>query len=166
MNKKQKLVKAMEHESISGKEALENSLELYSAEPDYSSLEVLVKAVLYAMFKKQIVYTAIMGDEIPDNPELIAQGATYKGFDLRALALNDGKQAVVALTGQDKLQSVPSTPFLEVALDELMAYTAELNVDGLLFNPGPNNYYLPMEMVKGYLEQWEMAKKLMAKTRK
>jgi len=166
MNKKQKLSKAMERESINGKEALELSLALYSAEPDYSSLEVLVKAVLYGMFKKTPVYTAIMGDTIPNNPEEIAQGATYTGFDIRSLELQDGNSAVVVLTSQDKLKEVPPTPFMEVALDELMAYTSEMNVDGMLFNPGPDNYYFPMEMVKGFLEQWEMAKKLIAKTRR
>jgi len=163
MNKIQKLSKAMERDSIGPKEALEQGLSIYSAEPDYSSLEVLVKSILYAMFKKLSVYTAIMGEAIPDNPEAILDGATYKGFDVRSLELKDGNRAVVVITDQKKLKEVPPTPFLEVALDELMGYTVELNVDGMLINPGPDNYYLPMEMVKGFLEQWEMAKKLAKK---
>lgn len=166
MNKKQKLTKGMEHESLSPRDALEGALALYSAEPDFSSLEVLMKAMLYGMFKKMKVYTAIMGEDIPDNPEAIANGSTYNGFDIRSLDLQDGTSAVVALTGQEQLKNVPPTPFLEVALDELMAYTSEMNVDGLLVNPGPDNYYFPMEMVKGFLDQWEMAKKLMNKRRK
>ncbi len=166
MNKKQKLTKGMEHESLNPREALEGALSLYSAEPDYGSLEVLMKAMLYSMFKKMTVYTAILGEDIPDNPAAIPNGATYKGFDIRSLDLQDGTCAVVALTNQELLKNVPPTPFLEVALDELMAYASEMNVDGLLLNPGPDNYYFPMEMVKGFLEQWEMAKKLLNKRRK
>ena len=164
MNKIQKLSKAMDRDSISAKEALEQGLAFYSAEPDYDCLEVLVKSILFAMFKKQSVYTAIMGEGIPDDPKEILNGATYSGFDVRSLELTDGNRSIVAFTKQELLKNVPPTPFLEVALDELMGYTAELNVDGLLLNPGPDNYYLPMAMVKGLLEQWEMARKLAAKS--
>lgn len=161
MNKKQKLIKSMEHESISPKVALETALEIYSGEPDYNSLEALVKALMYAMLKKGEVYTAITGEEIPDNPKDILTGVNYNGFELRTLELKDGRQVVVALTSQEKLKDVPPTAFLEVPLVELMAYTAELEVDGLFINPGPANYYIPMEMLKGYLEQWETIQKLM-----
>ena len=161
MNKKQKLVKAMEHESISAKEALESALDLYSAEPDNSSQEALFKAIIYMMLKKGEVYTAIMGEKIPENPSDIVNGAHYSGFDLRALDLQDGRRVAVAITGSDKLKEVPPTAFLEASLAELMAYIAEQEVDGLLINPGPNNYFMPMALVKACLEQWEMIQKLM-----
>lgn len=163
MNKKQKLIKSMEHESISTKDALEAAIAFYNKEPDYSSQEALFKAVLYTMLKQGQVYTAIMGETIPEDPADIMTDATYSGIDLRALELNDGRKVAVAITGSDKLKEVPPTAFLEAPLAELMAYVAEQEIDGLLVNPGPDNYFMPMDLVKAYLEQWEMIQKLMQK---
>lgn len=163
MNKKQKLIKAMEHESIDTNYALESALALYSAEPDAGSQEALFKAIIYMMLKQGKVYTAIMGQNIPENPDDILTGVSYSGFDLRAMELNDGCKVAVAITGSDKLKEVPPTAFFEAPLSELMGYIAEQEIDGLLINPGPDNYFMPMALVKGCLEQWELLQKLMHK---
>lgn len=159
MNKKQKLIKAMEHESISAKEALETAIDMYTASPELGYQEVVFKAVIYALVMEGKVYTAITGKDIPETPNDVVPGATYDSFELRALQMEDGAQMAVALTDNSNMDQIPNTAFAELELEELMDYIEDTELDGLLLNPGPKNFFMPMSLVRGLVQQWRMIKK-------
>jgi len=159
MNKGRKLLQDMQQERISPKEAVESCLELVNSVQTQASLELLVNSLLYAMLKGELVYAAIHEDGPISAANIIVPKQKNAKFYLQTAGLPNGLKVIVLFTGPERLKMVANTRYLEIGLDELFAYVADLNVDGLLLNPGPHNYYVPLEIVKALLEQWYEANK-------
>jgi len=154
MNKVRKLMQEMEQERISPKEAVDTCLELVNKDQRQANLELLVNSLFYAMVKSTMVYAAIHEDGPVSAAELIVPKQKDQTFYLQTVGLPNGIKVIVLCTGPEYLKLVANTRYLELGIDELFAYVADLEVDGLLLNPGPNNYFVPMDIVKALLEHW------------
>lgn len=154
MRKKRDLLQEMQQGKISPKEAVDACLELVNANQRQANLELLVNSLFYAMLEGTLVYAAIHEDGPVSAADLIVPKQKDETFYLQTVGLPNGYKVIVLCTGPEYLKLVANTRYLEIGLDELFAYVVDLNVDGLLLNPGPNNYFVPMEIVRALLEQW------------
>ena len=163
MDRGRKLMREMEHESISPKEAIDTCLELVNKEQSQYHLELLVNALFYAMVKGELVYAAIHEDGPVTAANLIRPREKDQTFYLQTVNMPNGIKVIVVCTGPEYLKLVDETRYLQIGLDELVAYIIDLNVDGLLLNPGPLNYYVPLDIVRALLEHWYEYHKRMEK---
>lgn len=166
MDKGRKLLEEMQQGKLTPKEAIDSCLELVNADPREANLEVLVNSLFYAMIESSLLYAAIHEDGPISAAKLIVPKTPDATFYLQTVGMPNGYKVIVIFTGPDNLKLVQNTRYLEIPADELFAYICDLEVDGILLNPGPSNYFVPMEIVKALLEQWYEYHKLLEKEAK
>lgn len=166
MDKGRKLLQDMQQGRLSPKEAIDSCLELVNADPREANLEILVNSLFYAMIEGELLYAAIHEDGPISAAKLIVPKTLDATFYMQTVVMPNGYKVIVIFTGPESLKLVKQTRYLEIGADELFAYIADLEVEGILLNPGPNNYFVPMDIIKALLEQWVEYHRLLEKEAK